>query len=281
MAGLGGREGRLTLRLLSWNLFHGRDAPPGEFGRDPAWLLGGRPRQQGEHVLVNRSLSSEFGAVLDAIEWDVALLQEVPPRWIEPLARATGSEARFVPTSRNWMSPVTGPIWSLRPHLVGSWEGGGNMILIRNGRGLSVAGSGHRLLTRTPERRVVQLVRLGDGTDLYNLHASTGAGRAGRDVLAAAAFARGTSGSRPFVFGGDLNCRPSAGHPFPELTGLFGLTPPPPGLRDSIDHLLVSGLGVAEPPRALAPARREVMDARTGRLIRLSDHPPVAALFRD
>lgn len=233
----------------------------------------------GRHALVNRSLEAEFGTVLAALDWDVALLQEVPPRWIEPLARATGSEARFVPTSRNWMSPVTGPVWLRRPHLAGSWEGGGNMILVKRGRGLAVTGSARAPLTRRPERRVVQLVRLGDGTDVYNLHASTGPGRAGRDVLAAAAFARRTSGSRPFLFGGDFNCRPKDGHPFPELVGSFGLSMPPPGMTDSIDHLMARGAGVVEPPCALGPDRREIEDHRTGRLIRLSDHSPVVGRF--
>ena len=279
MAGLGGREGGLTLRLLSWNLFHGRDAPPGEFDRGLGWLVGGRPEARGDYVLLNRPLGSEFGAVLGAIEWDVALLQEVPPRWAESLAGATGSKAHFVPTARNWMSPLTGPVWSRRPHLAGSWEGGGNMVLVRDRSGLVVSGSAHLVLTRLPERRVVQLVRFGDGPDLYNLHASTGPERAARDVLAAARFAVTRSGGRPFVLGGDLNCRPAAGRPFTELSGQFGLSAPPPGMSGAIDHLLARGLEVIEPPRALPPERREVVDGRSGRLVRLSDHPPVVALF--
>ena len=279
MAGLGGREGGLTLRLLSWNLFHGRDAPPGEFNRGLGWLVGGRPEERGEHVLLNRPLGSEFGAVLEAIEWDVALLQEVPPRWADPLAAATGSKPHFVTTSRNWMSPLAGPVWARRPHLAGSWEGGGNMVLVRDRSGLEVSGTAHAVLTRLPERRVVQLVRFGDGPDLYNLHASTGPERAARDVLAAARFAMARSGGRPFVLGGDLNCRPAAGHPFTELSGRFGLSSPPAGMAGSIDHLLAWGLDVIEPPRTLPSERREVVDGRSGRLVRLSDHAPVVGLF--
>lgn len=209
----------------------------------------------------------------------MALLQEVPPRWVDPLARTTGSEAHFVHTARNWMSPLTGPVWARRPHLAGSWEGGGNMVLVRERAGLEVSGATHAVLTRLPERRVVQLVRFGGGTDLYNLHASTGPERAARDVLTAARFAAARSGSRPFVLGGDLNCRPEAGQSFTELSGRFGLSSPPPGLGSSIDHLLARGLGVIEPPRALEPERREVVDRRSGRLVRLSDHAPVVGLF--
>lgn len=198
---------------------------------------------------------------------------------MDPLARTTGSKAHFVPTARNWMSPVTGPVWTRRPHLAGSWEGGGNMILVRERVGLEVSGSAYAVLTRLPERRVVQLVRLGVGPDIYNLHASTGPEGAARDVLGAARFASNHSGSRPFVLGGDLNCRPATGHPFTDLSRLIGIASPPPGMRGSIDHLLARGLRVIEPPRALEPEFREVVDPRSGRLVRLSDHAPVVGLF--
>lgn len=279
MEDLGRREGGLNLRLLSWNLFHGRDFPPGGRARDLTWRVAGRPERRGDHVLVNRSLEGAFRQVLDGIEWDVALLQEVPPSWVDRLAAATGAEARFAPTSRNWMSPFTRSVWTRRPHLVGSWEGGGNLILVRRGGGVVMGGSGSSLLTRTPERRVVQYVRLEDGPDVYNLHASTGPTGSMRDVLAAARYADRNSDRRPFVFGGDLNCRPSGDGPFPELSRRFGLEAPPPGMADSIDHLLARGLEVVDPPRLLDTESREVIDPATGLRIRLSDHPPVVARF--
>ena len=280
MADLGGREAGLNLRVLTWNLFHGRDAPPGNFERKPDWLFGGRSLRSGDHVLVNRSLEDEYVRVLSGLEWDVALLQEVPPSWSEPLAEATGATGSFATTSRNWMRPVTGSLWALRPHLIGSWEGGGNLILARDGLGLKPGSEGRRILTRLPERRVVQSVRLADGVDIYNLHASTGHGRATQDVLKAANFALGLSGSRPLVLGGDFNCRPSAGRPFPELATRFGLSDPPSGMSGSIDHLLVRGLEVIEPPHVIPDRNREVGDGESGSLIRLSDHPPVVGLFR-
>ena len=82
------------MRVLSWNLYHGRDFPP-----DPA-LLTTRSRvlrlseRNATHVQVNRPLLPEFAHWLDAREWDVALLQEAPPRWYRPLVRRTGSSAR-------------------------------------------------------------------------------------------------------------------------------------------------------------------------------------------
>ena len=51
----------------------------------------GRPVPGKTHVLLNRDLFNEFGAFLAAADWDIALLQEVPPRWDERLAAATGS----------------------------------------------------------------------------------------------------------------------------------------------------------------------------------------------
>ncbi|MFM9150320.1 MAG: endonuclease/exonuclease/phosphatase family protein [Solirubrobacterales bacterium] len=280
LADLGGREAGLNLRVLTWNLFHGRDAPPGKFERGLDWRLGGRPLRCGDYVLVNRSLEDEFIRVLRDLEWDAALLQEVPPSWSGPLAEATGATGSFAPTSRNWMRPVTGSLWARRPHLIGSWEGGGNLILVRDGIELEPGSQGRRLLTGLPERRVVQSVRLTGGVDLYNLHASTGHGRAVGDVLKAATFAVGRSDSRPLVLGGDFNCRPSGGRPVPERAARFGLSEPPSGMSGSIDHLLVRGLEVVEPPRLIPDRSREVADMESGALIRLSDHPPVIGLFR-
>ena len=74
----------IVVRALSWNLFHGRDFPP-----DPSlstWrsrLL--RITERGPtYAQVNRPLLPEFAGVLAGMEWDFALLQEAPPRWLGP-----------------------------------------------------------------------------------------------------------------------------------------------------------------------------------------------------
>lgn len=275
-----GGEGSLSLRFLTWNLFHGRDDPPHRSGAGAEWKVLGRNVKGERHVLVNRSLLPEFIAAIDRLEWDVALLQEVPPTWGGVLARGTGSLGRPVLTSRNWMSPFTWPVWSRRPQLVGSWEGGSNLILIRGEARSSPQGGGRKLLTRWPERRAVHFVRLSTGLDVYVLHASTGSPGAADDVLAAADFADRNSGSRPLVLGGDFNCRPAAGRPYPELVDRFGLSRPPEAMVRSIDHLLVRGLEVVEPPRTLPASIRDVPDRETGASIRLSDHDPVVGTFR-
>src|SRR5919198_2767292 len=89
------------MRVLSWNLYHGRDFPP-----DPALLtwrsrLLRRTERDATHAQVNRPLLPEFALWLDDHEWDVALLQEAPPRWFRPLARRTRSSGALALTSRN------------------------------------------------------------------------------------------------------------------------------------------------------------------------------------
>ena len=57
----------VRMRALTWNLYHGRSPEP-----------------------AGRSLLNEFAAHLAGWEWDVALLQEVPPWWPPLLAAAAG-----------------------------------------------------------------------------------------------------------------------------------------------------------------------------------------------
>jgi endonuclease/exonuclease/phosphatase family metal-dependent hydrolase len=264
------------MRVLSWNLYHGRDFPP-----DPAlftWRsrLLGRTERNATHAQVNRSLLDEFAAVLDGLEWDVALLQEAPPRWFRELCIRTRSSGVRVLTSRNWLPPLQHLVASRTPDLIASSEGGSNQILVRHpGRVLE-----HRRMTlaRLPERRRMQWVRTDGGVCLANLHASAGLpGRAAGEVLRAAEAAAAWSGPAPLVFGGDLNLRPRRQPgPFAALRERFGLGEPTH--PDAIDHLLVRGLRVTEPPRRLDPGRREVPGA-DGLRIRLSDHAPVVAAF--
>jgi endonuclease/exonuclease/phosphatase family metal-dependent hydrolase len=262
---------------MTWNLFHGRDHPP-----DRA-LLTWRSRllrvtEVGTaHAQVNRPLRGEFAALIARLPWDVALLQEVPPRWLRPLCEAAGASGASVLTARNFPHlPRAAATW-LNPDLIASNEGGSNQLLVRPPwRLVEVA---RETIARRPERRRMLLARLREpasGRDLAvaNLHASTG-GR-GDEVIAAAERAVAWAAGAPLVFGGDLNLRPEQGAAFDELErrlGLEGATG-----AEAIDHLLASGLEPRERPRALVPARREIPGPR-GRAIRLSDHSPVVAAF--
>jgi endonuclease/exonuclease/phosphatase family metal-dependent hydrolase len=271
----------VALRALSWNLFHGRDFPP-----DPG-LLTWRSRllwtseRNATHLQVNRDLLSAFATVLSAADWDVALLQECPPRWSEALAARTGADRHLVLTSRTWLAPVRALAARLNPDLIASNEGGSDLTLVRGAiterRELELS-PGPR-----PERRAMAFTRIRlppDALELCvaNLHASAGAAarvEAEREVLFAAERATAWSGRSPLLLGGDLNLRPRDSDVFTQLERRFDLRPPTaPG---ALDHLLARGLEPLAPPAQWAPERREV--TVDGLAIRLSDHAPVEATF--
>ena len=175
-------------------------------------------------------------------EWDVALLQEVPPWWPERLAEAAQAEYREVRTSRNFGLPLRKAISSRNPDILKSNGGGANAILVR---GMAISEHRTHELTRRPERRCAHGVRTAHGW-IVNLHASTHRDEwARRDTLRALeAF------PEPFLFGGDINLRGK-----PELPGLIRLG------GNHVDHLY----------SATHSAKHvEVLDRG-----RLSDHAPV------
>jgi endonuclease/exonuclease/phosphatase family metal-dependent hydrolase len=269
---------------VGWNLFHGRDFPP-----DPAlftWrsrLLRIEERNQ-THVQVNRDLTAEFSEILAGAEWDVALLQECPPRFAAPLARACEAEAHRVLTSRNSLGALRAAAARLNPDLIASGEGGSNLTLLRNSFRCDLDGHSphktHRnavverrelaIHTGRPERRAMAFTRTASGLCIANLHATNDRPElATTDVLLAAKAAVEWAGDSPLLFGGDLNLRPVKDPGvFEELEGRFGLAGTT-GPR-AIDHLLSRGLNVVAPPTPWPVERRE---------LRLSDHTPVQASF--
>ncbi len=276
----------MEIRALSWNLFHGRDFPPERELR--TWrsrLLRITERGFG-HAQVNRDLRHQFAALIAAAGWDVALLQECPPRWAESLAETCGADAHLALTSRNLplVGRVQGLIADLNPDLIASWEGGSNLTLVRSapGGGAAIAERRTHVLTAEPERRVMAFSRLAAGVCVANLHASASHRPASEEVVVAAEVALDWAGGAPLLFGGDLNVRPARSPaPFARLTEL-GFSEPT--ADDAIDHLLGHGLAVVTPARALAPEERDVPDptapAGTEPLpVRLSDHAPITATF--
>jgi endonuclease/exonuclease/phosphatase family metal-dependent hydrolase len=265
----------VELTAISWNLFHGRDFPP-----DPAlrtWrsrLLRVTERNE-THVQVNRNLLPEFCRLLAGAEWDVALLQECPPRWWGPLADACGAEAHGVLTSRNSLRSARTLAARVNPDLIASGEGGSNLTLVRDG-GIAE----RRELTiheGKPERRAMAFTRTGPGLCIANLHATNDRPKlAVEDVLRAAEAASDWTDESPLLFGGDLNLRPAEDPAvFAELSERFGLAAPT--APRAIDHLLVRGLNVVKSPHPWAPERREIDE--DGLALRLSDHAPVEACF--
>ncbi len=218
--------GCVSLRVLTWNLLHGRAVPPA--GRD---------------------LFDEFATALGGWEWDVALLQEVPPWWPPILSRRLGAAQRLVLTSRNALPAVRRAIATRWPDLIRSNGGGCNAILVRRGQILE-----HRTrrLCRLPERRWLHAVLLDGGVWVGNLHATAhNAGAAVREGRTAAASLVAWARAAPTVLGGDFNVRSL------ELGGFTW------GGGHGVDHVFVRGLTV------LGDA--DVLDRG-----RLSDHAPVA-----
>jgi endonuclease/exonuclease/phosphatase family metal-dependent hydrolase len=210
---------------LTWNLYHGRSPTP-----------------------VGRSLANEFAAALAGWEWDVALLQEVPPWWPPPLARAAGAEQRTVLTSRNFGLCVRRAISSRNPDILKANGGGSNAILVRG----TIAEHRKVRLTWRPERRWAHGVRLADGSWVVNVHSSTRVeALALRDTLKALEAAREWAAGAPLLFGGDINLDGK-----PELPGMVRLG------GNHVDHLYSEGRP--------ALGKAEVLDRG-----RLSDHPPV------
>jgi endonuclease/exonuclease/phosphatase family metal-dependent hydrolase len=264
---------------IGWNLFHGRDFPPDRGLR--SWrsrLLRIDERNQ-THVQVNRDLTAEFATLLAGSAWDVALLQESPPRFAAPLARACSAESHRVLTSRNSLGPLRGLLARQNPDLIASGEGGSNLTLVRVPGKLGGIAERRELAIHegAPERRAVALTRTASGVCIANLHATNDMDEmATADVLRAARAATEFAGTAPLLFGGDLNLRPAeVPAAFERLRQDFGLTAPT-GPK-AIDHLLARGLEVLEPPTQWSPERREL--PLDGRALRLSDHAPVQARF--
>ena len=209
-----------------------------------------------------RPLAAEFARTLAGWEWDVALLQEAPPWWPAPLARACGATARMVLTSRNRGLPLRRAVASRNPDLLTANGGGCNAILVR---GSAIAEHRTLELTKQPERRTMHGVELAGGLGwVVNLHGSTHPFEQGQaDQRLAHATALEWAGDAPLILGGDLNqTKPR----YPGLTHVAGHHVDHVFVRDweadgkaeTIDTTPLSdhkALRVRLRPRAGAPAR--------------------------
>jgi endonuclease/exonuclease/phosphatase family metal-dependent hydrolase len=168
------------LRILVWNLFHGRAVPP-----------------------AGRSLLAQFASQIAGWEWDVALLQEVPPWWSPELAASASAQQCTALTSRNAGLALRRLLARSRPDLMKSNGGGANALLARQ----PILEHHAVRLRRWPERRVALLARLDGGECLVNVHLSTRPALARTELEQAWALAREWAGSGRLVLGGDLNLR--------------------------------------------------------------------------
>ena len=206
--------------VLTWNLFHGRSVPDAP-----------------------RELLADFAARLAGWEWDVALLQEVPPWWPPELGRACRASARTALTSRNWLLPLRRWAAERRPDVIKSWGGGANAILVRGER-----------VRRAPPAHAARLARAARGARraprarLVGLQPARArrTPRRARRPTSRWPRARRSSGrrARPSCSGGDLNLR----------------APIVPGLRRTsaghgVDHVLARLLRAGGPGRTLDRGR--------------------------
>ncbi|MGN6168420.1 MAG: endonuclease/exonuclease/phosphatase family protein, partial [Solirubrobacteraceae bacterium] len=223
----------MGVRALTWNLMHGRSQPPA--GRD---------------------LLDEFAAALGGWEWDVALLQEVPPWWPQAIVTRLGGGAqhRSVLTSRNELLPLRRALAVRWPDAIKSAGGGANAMLVRHAD-LRIVEHRALHLRRWPERRRLHAMRLmADGHELWvgNLHATVHDDPAARSESerARVAMVRWAAGA-PVVLGGDFNVRGLA------LAGLVAAA------NHDVDYIFVAGVETA--------SEAQVLDRGN-----LSDHAPVA-----
>jgi endonuclease/exonuclease/phosphatase family metal-dependent hydrolase len=270
----------MEFTALVWNLFHGRDFPPDPELRTWRSRLLRFEERNATHIQVNRDLTAEFAQLLSGAAWDVALLQECPPRFAELLARACGAEWQRALTSRNSLGALRGLLARQNPDLIASGEGGSNLILVRVPGKLGGIAERREIAIHEgePERRSMGFVATASGICIANLHATNDWPKlAMEDMLRAARTASEWAGGRPLVLGGDFNLRP-AKNPriFERLHEEFGFDSPVTA-PDAIDHVLCRGLEVLDAPAKWPAEKREL--PLEGRALRLSDHAPVQARF--
>src|SRR4029078_5157026 len=110
----------LAMRVLSWNLYHGRAFPPDEALFTLRSRLLRITERDETHVQVNRLLRDEFAGWIAGREWDVAILQEAPPLWFRAIGvRARASGVRVL-TSRNVVPPLQRLAANVNPDLIAS-----------------------------------------------------------------------------------------------------------------------------------------------------------------
>jgi endonuclease/exonuclease/phosphatase family metal-dependent hydrolase len=206
--------------VVTWNVFHGRAVPS-----------------------AGHELFEEFDQLIAGWEWDVALLQELPPWWPEPLSRRSGASERHVLTSRNSLLALRRAVAVRRPDLIRSNGGGCIAILVR---GREISEHRRHLLGRWPERRWMHAVRLSTGEWVGNLHTGPDA----RQGVGAATLLTRWAAGAPMILGGDFNVRE------PQL----------PGLTRAGGH----GVDQVYAGNGLSGAMTAVLDRG-----RLSDHAPV------
>jgi endonuclease/exonuclease/phosphatase family metal-dependent hydrolase len=228
----------VAILVRTWNLFHGNAVPPERRG----YL-----RQMVELVTSDRP--------------GIVCLQEVPVWALRYLERWSGMHALGAIAATPRGNAELGR-WITELHhgvLRSAFTGQANAMLVA--QDLDVVEDDPLVISKSGERRVCQLSRVGGLGVVGNFHA-TGGQVADEQFGRAVDFV--ASADEHAILAGDANLRPGEGETFGRLDSL-GFSPP---LTGSIDQIVVRGLA-ATPPTAWPLERRRL----GGKL--LSDHAPV------
>lgn len=296
-----------SIRVITWNLFHGRDGLPG-LGATPRSTWRRIPEDDGAHMHLNRKLTGLMAERLAFWEPDLCALQEVPTAAIADIARITGMQAVWTTTG-----PLIGPrrlrdaLAARNPDLWRSHEGNANVLLagprleivegsrrsVRLNPLTTILRSARRLglergeLVRyipEPRRLVLAALTAPGGTRItagcVHCHNARHPDVVGAEIARAAGAVEVSAGGGPAILAGDLNAPPA--HPALAALAVGGWGGAAPGRGMGIDRILHRGMEVVEAARRLAPEEREVGVAWRGRTrrVRLSDHDPVVAVLR-
>ncbi len=296
-----------SIRVITWNLFHGRDGLPG-LGATRRSTLRRIPEDDGVHMHLNRKLTDLMAERLAAWAPDVCALQEVPTAAIATIARITGMRAVWTTTG-----PLIGParlrdaLAARNPDLWRTHEGNANVLLagprmslieetrrsvrlnpisgiLRSARRLGLERG--ELMRYLPEpRRLVLVGMTAPGGERITVgcthcHNARNPVVVGDEIARAAAAVRHAALGGAAVLAGDLNAPPS--HPAMAALAAAGWAGAEPGAGMGIDRIVHRGMEVVEPARRMRPEEREVGVAWRGiaRRVRLSDHDPVEVTLR-
>lgn len=240
----------VPLRVATWNLFHGRSLPP-------------------RHEL----LIADYAAALAAAPWEVCALQEVPPWWVRPLARACHASARSVRTSllRATLPQLQREIHA-DPEVLGVRGAAVNVLLVRSTAG-QIGRHRTATLRRAPQRRTMHAVELvrphGHRWWVANVHShNRPVTAAERDTALALETLRDWADDQPALLLGDLNLDAQGAARCTRRAEMELLA------SDRVDHIVgTSGSRLTAPPRATHP---RTLDGQA----RLSDHRLLVAEAR-
>ena len=180
------RRGRAARAARRDELLAGEEMPrqDGQSSRDAGPDLEPLPRPRACPPRRARPAAPSSRATLAGWEWDVALLQEVPPWWPPALARACGAQARTALTSRNALLPLRRARRRAPARPIKSNGGGANAILVRGAARSPSTAAAAALVARAPRRARRAAARTASWVG--NLHAQVhSAERAQADIARA------------------------------------------------------------------------------------------------